>query len=326
MKIINNKFNSYLNGAFGRFKARGRGFKYLMRNLLATRGMSPLKEKEEQGYCLGGLKAEQIAEFNELYALDEPIIIQYISWLQRIIRLDLGTSIYYNEPIISILQRRIFPTFQLASFAMVISLVVAIPAGLVSSIKKDTTIDNLSRIIAFAGISVPNFWLGILLLFVFSVLFPIFPLYGYVSIFNDFFQGLRYTALPAITLGTALAAMVTRMTRSCMLEVLNEDFIVTARAKGLKESKVIINHAFKNAIIPVITIIGLQLGFILGGSVLTEVVFAIPGLGRLMVDSIFQRDFPLVQAIVLLYAFVFIFVNLMVDILYSVFDPQIRYD
>ncbi|MBS3788622.1 ABC transporter permease [Candidatus Bipolaricaulota bacterium] len=276
-----------------------------------------------------GMKAtpEKIAYINKKFGLDKPIPLQYLIWLKNLIfNGDLGNSIVENEPVLRIILRRIPVTFQLAISSLMLSLCISLPAGIVSAVKKDTWFDNVARIFAFWGISTPNFWLGLLLIIGFGVMVPVLPVYGYVGIFENFVQGVRHMILPAITLGTALAAMVTRMTRSSLLETLNEDYIRTARAKGLTERVVISKHAIKNAMIPVTTVVGLQLGYILGGSVLTETVFALPGMGRLMIRSIFKQDYPVVQGAVLVYALTFVLVNLLVDLSYAYLDPKIRLD
>jgi len=267
---------------------------------------------------------EKVAYVEQKYGLDKPLPLQYLLWLSKVVRGDLGTSIVHNEPVLEIILRRIPITFQLALFSMVISLAISLPAGVVSAAKKDSWFDNLARLLAFWGVSTPNFWLGLLLIIVFGVLLEVLPIFGFVSVFAHPLEGLRHMLLPAITLGTALAAMVTRMTRSSLLEVLHQDYIQTARSKGLRERIVVLKHGLKNALIPVTTVVGLQLGYILGGSVLTETVFALPGLGRLMVNSIFHRDYPVVQGSVLVYALIFVLVNLVVDVLYSYLDPRIR--
>ncbi len=269
---------------------------------------------------------EKVEYINKVYRLDQPLPIQYLSWMGKVFKLDLGRSILFNQDITELLLVRIPVSFQLALFAMLISLLVSLPSGIISAVKRNTLFDHMARFVAFLGISIPGFWLGILLLYLFGVLVPLFPLYGFKSIFTDFSAGINHIFLPALTLGLALAAMVTRMTRSSMLDILHENYITTARSKGLIERAVILKHAFNNAIIPIITVVGVQLGYILGGSVLVEVVFALPGLGRLMVDSIFKRDYPVVQAIVLFYALIFILINLIVDLLYAYLDPRISYE
>jgi len=268
---------------------------------------------------------DQIRQVREEYHLDDPWLVQYLIWMKMILRGDFGVSIVENVPISKLLLARLPVTLQLTGFAMIISLLISIPAGVVSAVKKDTLSDNIARVFAFAGICIPNFWLGIMLILIFGVLFPILPVYGYVSPIHNFPEALRHLLLPSITLGTALAALVTRMTRSCLLEVLACDYVTVARAKGLPEHVVIYKHALRNAMIPVITVVGLQFGFLLGGSVLVETVFALPGIGKLVVDSIFFRDYPVVQGVVLCYALVFSLVNLLVDVLYGFLDPRIRY-
>jgi peptide/nickel transport system permease protein len=239
---------------------------------------------------------------------------------------DLGMSIAENLPVSTVILDRLPVTVQLSVAATLVSLLIALPAGVISALKKDTWMDNLARVFAFAGVALPNFWLGLLAIIVFGVVLQILPIFGYVSVFQDPWEGIRHLVLPAITLGTGLAAIVTRMTRSSLLEVLNMDYITTARSKGVPERTVTWRHALKNALIPIVTIVGLQFGYVLGGSVLTEIVFALPGLGRLMVDSIFKRDYPVVQATVLIYALIFVIVNLVVDLLYASLDPRITYD
>mgnify|MGYP001000661092 FL=1 len=268
---------------------------------------------------------DQIAYINSTYGLDKPIPVQYIYWMGKVLRFDLGRSIVYNQPTMELIISRFPATLQVGLFALLISLAISLPVGVISAVKKDSILDVLGRFFAFVGISMPGFWLGLLLIIVFAVTIPIFPIFGFVSIFADFAEGIRHQFLPAVTLGLSMAAMVTRMTRSCVLEVLQEDYITTARGKGLSPTLVVAKHVLKNAFIPVITVVGLQVGFIFGGSVLVEVIFAIPGLGRLMVDSIAQRDYPVIQALVLVYAITFVLVNLLVDVLYAVLDPRIRY-
>jgi len=282
----------------------------------------------DPAHAILGISAtpENVEYINKLYGLDKPIFIQYIVWMKKVLSLDLGKSIYSNEDILEILISRIPVTFQLAFLSMLIALLVSIPVGIVSAVRRNTFLDKLVCILTFGGISIPGFWLGIILIFLFAVILPVFPLYGFVSIFTDFTEGLRHLFLPAITLGISLAAVVCRIIRASMMGVLAENYIITARSKGLKESAVIIKHGFRNTLIPVTTVIGIQVGTVLGGSALIEVVFALPGLGRLMVDSIFSRDYPVVQIIVLFYAFIFVMINLLIDILYTYLDPRIVYN
>jgi peptide/nickel transport system permease protein len=257
--------------------------------------------------------------------LDQPIYIQYAAWTWRLLHGDLGRSIRNGEPVIENVSRRIRPSLQLAALAMVISLVVATPLGILSAARRNTSVDRVGTTFALFGICMPNFLLALLLIFFFGVKLRWLPISGYVDPLEEMLPGLRSLVLPALTLGLALAAVVTRTLRSSMLDALSEDYVRTARAKGLSESSIIRGHVLKNALIPVVTVLGLQLGTLIGGAVITEYVFALPGVGRLVVDAVFARDYPLVQGVVLLIAVGFILSNLAVDLLYGWIDPRIRY-
>jgi peptide/nickel transport system permease protein len=257
--------------------------------------------------------------------LDQPIYVQYAAWMGRLLHGDLGRSIRNQEPVIENVSRRIRPSLQLACFAMAISLVVAFPIGILSAARRNTAVDGFGTTFALFGICMPNFLIALLLIFVFGVTLRWLPISGYTDPMEEPLLGLRSLVLPAITLGLALAAVVTRTLRSSMLEALSEDYVRTARAKGLSEWHVIRGHALKNALIPVVTVLGLQLGTLIGGAVITEYVFALPGVGRLVVDAVFARDYPLVQGVVLLIAIAFILSNLVVDLLYGWIDPRIRH-
>jgi len=257
--------------------------------------------------------------------LDRPIYVQYAVWMGRLLHGDLGRSIRNQEPVIENVGRRIRPSLQLAALAMAISLVIATPVGILSAARRNGPIDRVGTSFALFGICVPNFLLALLLIFLFGVKLRWLPISGYTDPLEDPTQGLRSLVLPAVTLGLALAAVVTRTLRSSMLEALSEDYVRTARAKGLSEARVIRGHVLKNALIPVVTVLGLQLGTLIGGAVITEYVFALPGVGRLVVDAVFARDYPLVQGVVLLIALGFILSNLAVDLLYGWIDPRIRY-
>ena len=257
--------------------------------------------------------------------LDRPLYLQYATWMGRLLQGDLGSSIRNREPVIENVGRRIKPSLQLAGFAMAISLLVATPIGILSAARRNSTLDRFGTSFALFGICMPNFLIALLLIFLFGVTLRWLPISGYVDPMEELWDGLRSLALPAITLGLALAAVITRTLRSSMLEALSEDYIRTARAKGLSDGAVIRRHALKNALIPVVTVLGLQLGTLIGGAVITEYVFALPGVGRLVVDAVFARDYPLVQGVVLLIAVGFILSNLMVDLLYGWIDPRIRH-
>jgi peptide/nickel transport system permease protein len=257
--------------------------------------------------------------------LDRPLYLQYATWMGRLLQGDLGHSIRNREPVIENVSRRIKPSLQLAGLAMAISLLVATPIGILSAARRNSTIDRVGTSFALFGICMPNFLIALLLIFLFGVTLRWLPISGYVDPMEEPWEGLRSLTLPAITLGLALAAVITRTLRSSMLEALSEDYIRTARAKGLSDGAVVRRHALKNALIPVVTVLGLQLGTLIGGAVITEYVFALPGVGRLVVDAVFARDYPLVQGVVLLIAVGFILSNLAVDLLYGFIDPRIRH-
>jgi peptide/nickel transport system permease protein len=257
--------------------------------------------------------------------LDQPIYLQYVAWMGRLLQGDLGRSIRNREPVIENVSRRIRPSLQLAGLAMLISLSVAFPVGIISAARRNSPLDGFGTMFALVGICMPNFLIALLLIFLFGVILRWLPISGYVDPFEEPLAGLRSLTLPAITLGFALAAVITRTLRSSLLEALGEDYVRTARAKGLSEQMVIRQHALKNGLIPVVTVLGLQLGTLIGGAVITEYVFALPGVGRLVVDAVFARDYPLVQGVVLLIAVGFIISNLVVDLVYCWLDPRIRY-
>ena len=256
--------------------------------------------------------------------LDRPIAVQYVTWMGRVLRGDLGRSIRNGEPVIENVSRRIRPSLQLALMAMVISLTIAFPVGIVSAVRRNHPVDRVGTTFALFGICMPNFLLALLLIFFFGVTLRWLPISGYTDPLEDFVAGVRSLVLPAVTLGLALGAVVTRTLRSSLLEALAEDYVRTARAKGLSEGRVVWGHVLRNALIPVVTVLGLQLGTLIGGAVITEYVFALPGVGRLVVDAVFARDYPLVQGVVLLIAVGFILSNLLVDVLYGLIDPRIR--
>lgn len=263
---------------------------------------------------------EMAAEMRRELGLDKPLPVQYATWIAGVVRGDFGRSIVMNQDVEDIILARLPTTLFMAVAAVVVSLVVSIPLGVIAAIRKDSWIDNLMRIVAIVGASMPVFWLGILLLTFFSVRLGLFPASGGLGE-----HGPRALVLPVLALSASFAALITRMVRSMMLEVLGEDYIRTARAKGLNSVSVYTRHALRNALVPVITVIGLQFGSILGGAVLTETIFNIPGLGRLLIEAASRRDYPLIQGVVLTTALAFVLVNLIVDILYVMVNPQIRY-
>jgi peptide/nickel transport system permease protein len=259
---------------------------------------------------------ENLARFRARLGFDRPLIVQYGDWLGRALHGDLGRSIRTNQPVVQAIVERLPVTLRLIAFSMVISLAIAVPLGIVSAVKRNSGVDLASTFFALFGFSTPNFWLGLILIYVFALLLRWLPASG--------FDGVRSLILPSITLGTALAALVTRQLRSGMLEVLRQDYVRTAQAKGLADRMVIGKHALKNALISVVTVIGLQIGALLGNTIITESLFALPGVGRLMIDSVFSRDFFVVQGVILFLAVGYVVANLAVDILYSYLDPRIR--
>jgi len=257
--------------------------------------------------------------------LDQPVTVQYTAWLARLLSGDLGRSIRNHEPVLENVGRRIRPSVQLALLAMLVSLLVAFPLGILSASRRNSAVDRFGTLFALFGICMPNFLLALLLIFCFGVSLRWLPISGYVDPAEDLAGGIRSLTMPAITLGLALAAVITRTLRSSLIEVLSEDYIRTARAKGLVDQLVMRRHALKSGLIPVVTLLGLQFGTLIGGAVITEYVFALPGVGRLVVDAVFARDYPLVQGVILLIALGFILSNLVVDIIYGWLDPRIRY-
>jgi len=271
-----------------------------------------------QRYGDEGATVEVIEQIRMELRLDQPIYIQYFHWLSNVLQGDFGYSFRTDRPVLDEILTRLPATIQLALAGMLMSLIIAVPVGIISATRQYSTLDNVSMFGALLGVSMPSFWLGLLLILFFSVHLGWLPVFGR--------GGIEHLVLPAITLGTGMAAITTRLIRSSMLEVLTQDYIRTARAKGLKESVVIYKHALKNAMIPVVTIVGLQMAHLLEGAVIVEVIFAWPGIGRLLVDSIFARDFMVIQGCMLFIAVIFVFSNLLVDISYAYLDPRIRYE
>ena len=261
--------------------------------------------------------AEDIAKFRHDMGFDDPVAVQYVRFLKGAVRGDFGQSIRHGEPAMGLVVERLPATFELAGAGLVIALALAIPAGIVSAVRRNTSIDYISTVVALLGQAMPTFWLGIMLILVFSVRLNWLPSSGRGDV--------EHLILPAITLGLFTTARITRLTRSGMLEVLGQDYIRTARAKGMGEPPVVWKHALKNASIPIVTIVGIELGTLLGGSVITETIFAWPGVGRLSVQAIFNRDYPVVQSAVFLLASTFVIVNFLVDVVYTYLDPRIRF-
>jgi peptide/nickel transport system permease protein len=261
--------------------------------------------------------AEDVAKFRESMGFNDPVAVQYLRFLKGAVRGNFGESLRHGEPAMGLVLERLPATFELAGAGLFIALGLAIPAGIVSAVRRNTLIDYLSTVVALLGQAMPTFWLGIMLILIFSVRLNWLPSSGRGD--------LQHLLLPAITLGLFTTARITRLTRSGMLEVLGQDYIRTARAKGMNEPPVVWKHALKNAAIPIVTIVGIELGTLLGGSVITETIFAWPGVGRLSVQAISNRDYPVVQSAVFLLASTFVVVNFLVDVVYTYLDPRIRF-
>lgn len=258
-----------------------------------------------------------VAQLREEWGLNKPLVLQYLNFLKNSLRGDFGRSFRTGRPVVEEIFSRFPATAQLAVGALMVSIFIGIPVGIISAVKRYSILDNLSMLIALLGVSMPVFWTGIILILFFAHYLNLFPTSGYGT--------LKHLILPSVTLGMASSAVIARMTRSSMLEVLSQDYIRTAKAKGLRELLIITKHALKNALIPVVTVVGIHVGVLLGGAVVVETVFAWPGVGRLMVTSILARDYALVRAATLLIAAVFVTVNLIVDILYGFLNPRITY-
>jgi peptide/nickel transport system permease protein len=268
---------------------------------------------------------QQVAELRQRLGLDQPVLVQVVRWFGRLLVGDLGQSIYLNRPVLQTLLERAEPTLMLTLLATLFAILLGLPIGIVSATRAGSWADLGAMLVAMGGISMPSFWVGLNLIFVFAVVLGVFPVAGYQPLSRGLWENLRYLALPAVTLGFAQAALLARMSRSMMLDVLREDYVRTARAKGLAERTVVLVHALKNAMVPLVTVMGLTFAILMGGAVITEQVFNIPGLGRLLVQSVLRRDYPVVQGIVLVIAFNYVAINLLVDILYGFFDPRVRH-
>ena len=261
---------------------------------------------------------EEIDRLRDALGLNEPLLVQYKSFLTGLVQGDLGSSLRYGSPVTQEIRGRLFRTFQLAFAAMFVAMLIAIPLGILAAVFRGTAIDHAAMTLALVGISMPNFWLGPLLAILFAVYLGWLPVAGTGS--------LAHLVLPAVTLGAALAAILARMTRASLLEELRELYVLAARARGLSRGRAVVRHAFRNSLIPVVTIIGLQFGAVLTGTIITETIFAWPGVGRLLIQAINFRDYPLVQGCILFISFTYVMMNLLTDLTYGFLDPRIRYD
>ena len=273
----------------------------------------------------GEADAAAVAATRARLGLDKPLPFQYVLWVSRLGHGDLGRSIRTNQPVAEVIAQRLPVTFELAALAIVLILVLGLPLGVAAAVYRDSGVDVAASSLSLLGATIPSFFLGILLIELLAIQLHWLPPLGYVPFLRDPLQSVRLMIMPAITLAVGLAAVTARMVRVSLLEVLAQNFVVVARSKGLRESRVIRHHALRNALIPVTTVLGLQLGALLGNTVLTETVFGLPGVGRLLVDSIFAREFAIVQSLVLFLAFVRVFSSVLVDILYALLDPRIGF-
>jgi peptide/nickel transport system permease protein len=273
----------------------------------------------------GAIDPKQLAAMRQQLGLDQPILIQFGHWLWGVVQFDFGTSLWTGQPVIEELLIRLPLSLQLAFMATIVSVLIAIPLGMLAAVRQDTWVDYLVRVVSIGGLAIPSFWIGILCILFLVIYFGWGPPLEFTPPWVDPWANFQMMVWPVVTVGYRYSAVTTRMTRSTVLEVLREDYIRTAWAKGLRERAVVIRHALKNAMLPVITLIGTEFAFLIGGLVVTETVFTLNGIGRFVVDAVAHRDYPVVQALVFLIAFAFVIVNLLVDLTYAGFDPRIRY-
>jgi peptide/nickel transport system permease protein len=269
-------------------------------------------------------KPDQVAELRARLGLDQPVYVQLGNWYMRLLRGDLGRSIFENRPVTEAIVSRAEPTLLLTALATLVAITLGLTMGIVAALRPGRWQDTGAMLVAIGGVSMPTFWLGLNLIFVFGVLLGWLPVAGYEPLNSGLWESLRYLILPSITLGLFQAALLARLTRSMMLETLGDDYVRTARAKGLAEHAVVLRHAFRNAAIPLVTVIGLIFAALLGGAVITEQVFNIPGVGRLLIQAVARRDYPVVQGVVMIVAGLYVVINLVVDLLYGYLDPRLR--
>jgi peptide/nickel transport system permease protein len=268
---------------------------------------------------------QQIEEIREQLGLNKPILTQLAIWGGKLLQGDLGESFYFKKPITQLILFRVEPTLSLAAVTLIITILIAVPLGVLAAYRHGSWIDRFVMGFSVMGFSVPVFVMGYLLIYIFAIELKLFPVQGYRSIFDGFWPYLHRLLLPGVTLSVIYIALIARITRASMLEVLDEEYIRTARSKGVKERVVLLSHALRNASVPIVTVIGIGIGLLVGGVVVTESVFNIPGLGRLTVDAVLGRDYPTIQAVILVFSFVYVIINLVVDLVYCLLDPRIRY-
>ena len=270
--------------------------------------------------------AEDVQKIREKLGLSEPIFIQFVTWLGSLIQGDLGTSIFSNKPVTELIAQRLEPTLMLALTTIIFSILVAVPLGTIAAFRAGSWIDRLVMLFSVGGFSVPVFVLGYILIYYFSITWRILPVQGYRSPFEDgMLPFIQHIILPTLTLSVIYIALLARMTRASVMEVLEEDYIRTARAKGLSEVKILMRHALGNAAVPIVTVIGIGIALLIGGVVVTESVYNIPGLGRLVLDAVLARDYPIIQGLILFFSLIYVLLNLIIDLTYTLFDPRIKY-
>ena len=268
---------------------------------------------------------QQIEEIREQLGLNQPIPKQLVIWFGKLLQGDLGKSFYFKKPVTQLILFRVEPTLALATVTLIMTILIAVPLGVIAAYRHGSWIDRLVMGFSVLGFSVPVFVMGYLLIYIFAIELKLFPVQGYRSLSDGFWPFLHRLLLPGATLSVIYIALIARITRASMLEVLDEDYIRTARSKGLKERVVLLSHALRNAAVPIVTVIGIGIALLIGGVVVTESVYNIPGLGRLTVDAVLGRDYPTIQAVILLFSFVYVIINLAVDLVYCLLDPRIRY-
>ena len=270
--------------------------------------------------------AEDVQKIREKLGLSEPIVVQFVTWLGSLIQGDLGTSIFSNKPVTELIAQRLEPTLMLALTTIIFSILVAVPLGTIAAFRAGSWIDRLVMLFSVGGFSVPVFVLGYILIYYFSITWRVLPVQGYRSPFEDgMLPFIQHIILPTLTLSVIYIALLARMTRASVMEVLEEDYIRTARAKGLSEVKILMRHALGNAAVPIVTVIGIGIALLIGGVVVTESVYNIPGLGRLVLDAVLARDYPIIQGLILFFSLIYVLLNLIIDLTYTLFDPRIKY-
>ena len=268
---------------------------------------------------------QQVQELRKQLGLDRPLHVRYWEWLSRVVRGDLGESLYNRTRVIDELAWRFPTTLALVSLSLLISVLIGVPAGLLSAVYRNSWIDHAARLLTLLSLSMPSFWLGLMLIILFSLKLNLLPIVGYTSVVTDLWSALRFLILPSCALGTYLTALLARLVRSSVLEVLGQDYIRTARAKGLRERAVLFRHALRNALIPAVTVMGINMGILLGGSAVIETLFILPGVGQLVITALYNRDLPVIQGLILYISVLYVLINLVVDLLYTYLDPRLRF-